>query len=118
MGTVVATPAADEAILHLRAVDGAVAFRPSNGPRRCDGVNLTETELPARINDIQLGEIGGVPFLIDADLYRGWGRPDLTVDVPQGIGGRPLADGAGGIRLMLRFPRCPLGVRTPLEMGL
>lgn len=106
MGTVVATPAADEAILHLRAVDGAVAFRPSDGCPRCDGVSsLTETELPSRINDIQLGEIGGVPFLIDADLYRGWGRPDLTVDVPQRVDGRPLADRADGFRLTLRSAR-------------
>jgi len=105
MGTVVATPAADRAILHLRAVDRAVAFRPSDDCRRRDGANLTETELPARINDIQLGEIGGVPFLVDADLYRGWGRPDLTVDVPQGVGGRALADGADGCRLTLRPAR-------------
>lgn len=106
MDTFVATPAADEAILHLRAVSGAVAFRPSDGCRRCNGANcVTDTELPSRINDIQLGEIGGVPFLIDADLYRGWGRPDLTVDVPQRIDGRPLADAADGPRLTLRSAR-------------
>ncbi|MBS1893737.1 MAG: DUF779 domain-containing protein [Actinobacteria bacterium] len=103
VGTVIATPAAVDAILRLRARHHAIAFRQSADRQASDRPSpLTETELPPGINDLQLGEIGGVPFLVDADQYKRWGCPDLVVDVIEGDEEPPLRGGDGGLRLALR----------------
>jgi uncharacterized protein (DUF779 family) len=83
--SVIATPAAIDTIGRLRARHGTIAFHQSGGC--CEGsapMCLTEAELPAGPNDIQLGEIGGVPFLIDRDQHERWGCPDFVVDVAPG----------------------------------
>ena len=41
-------------------------------------------ELPPAAHDLQLGEIGGVPFYIDEELYERWGRPAFLLDVSPG----------------------------------
>lgn len=106
VGTVVATPAAVDAILRLRARRHMIAFRPNADSHDRDGPSfLTEAELPARINELQLGEIGGVPFLVDADQYKRWGRPDLVVDVPEGDDEPARAGRDSGCGLALRASR-------------
>jgi uncharacterized protein (DUF779 family) len=106
MGAVVATPAAEEAIMHLRVAHGAVAFRPPDGCRRCDSPStVTEAELPAGINDLQLGEIGGVAFLIYADQYRVGVALTWLSTSPKGPTEGPHADGADGSCLTLRSSR-------------
>ncbi len=66
--SVTATPAAVETIERLREKHGSIVFHPSGG---CgDGTAalcLRADELPPGPNDVELGEIGGVPFLIDAE---------------------------------------------------
>ena len=80
-----ATEAALEVINRLEAAHGPVVFFQSGGC--CDGTSpicLREGELPAGPHDVQLGEIGGAPFYIDADQYERWGRPDFLIDVSSG----------------------------------
>ncbi len=87
-GAVSATPEALELIERLRAAHGPLVFHQSGGC--CDGsapMCLTEGDLPPGPNDLELGMIGGVPFLIDADQYERWGRPDFVIDVSAGPGG-------------------------------
>ena len=86
MGTVVATPAADEAILRLPVVHRRSPFGDRTAAAAATSASsLTEAELPSRINDIQLGEIGGCPFPIDADITGLRVAPTLSVDVPHGV---------------------------------
>jgi RNA polymerase sigma-70 factor (ECF subfamily) len=102
-GTVIATPSAIDEILRLRARYHLVALRHTEergAPR-----SVSEAKLPAGLNDLQLGEIGGVPFLIDADRYKGWGCPNLVVDLPQGGGGSAADDAADRVTLTLRSSR-------------
>jgi RNA polymerase sigma-70 factor (ECF subfamily) len=99
-GTVIATPSATDEILRLRAGRHLVALRHSGN--RVTPRSVGEASLPAGINDLQLGEIGGVPFLIDADLYRHWGCPDLTVDVEPSADGSAVEAQVGRVRLTLR----------------
>jgi uncharacterized protein (DUF779 family) len=35
-------------------------------------------------HDLELGDIGGAPFYIDAHQYERWGRPAFLVDVSPG----------------------------------
>lgn len=106
IGTVIATPAAVDAILRLRARHHAIAFRRSADREHSDSPgSVAEAELPPRINDLQFGEIGGVPFLIDADEYKRWGCPDLVVDVVGGDGEPPLRAPDGSLSLTLRGSR-------------
>jgi uncharacterized protein (DUF779 family) len=79
---VTATSEALDEIERLRAAHGPLAFFQSGGC--CDGscpMCLRAGELPPGPGDLRLGEIGGAPFYIDADLYRRWGHPDFVVDV-------------------------------------
>jgi uncharacterized protein len=80
-----ATGAALEVIARLEAAHGPVVFFQSGGC--CDGTSpicLKHDELPAGPHDIQLGEIGGAGFYIDADQYDRWGRPRFLIDVSPG----------------------------------
>ena len=82
---VTATPEALEVIERLRAAHGPLVFHQSGGC--CDGTApmcLAAGDLPGGANDTCLGEIGGVPYYIDADQDRRWGRPDLVIAVAGG----------------------------------
>jgi uncharacterized protein len=82
---VTATEAALEVIASLEAAHGPVVLFQSGGC--CDGTSpicLKEGELPAGPHDVQLGEIGGAPFYIDAEQYERWGRPRFLIDVSPG----------------------------------
>jgi uncharacterized protein (DUF779 family) len=84
-GTVTATGAALEVIHHLEAAHGPLMFFQSAGC--CDGsaaMCLKEGELPLGPGDLQLGEIGGAPFYVDAQQYERLGRPPILIDVSPG----------------------------------
>lgn len=66
---------------------------------------MSEATLPPEPNDLVLGGIGGVPFLIDAGQHRGWGCLDLVVDVERPGQGSPPPEATGCSRLTLRFSR-------------
>ena len=79
------TGAALEAIRRLEAAHGPLMFFQSGGC--CDGTSpicLKDGELPLGPEDVLLGDVGGVPFYIDAEQYQRWGRPRFTVDVAPG----------------------------------
>ncbi|MGZ6586231.1 MAG: DUF779 domain-containing protein [Solirubrobacteraceae bacterium] len=82
---VTATPEALETIERLRAAHGPLALFQSGGC--CDGTApmcFKEGELPAGPGDLLLGELGGVPFYVDAEQDARWGAPDLLIDVAPG----------------------------------
>ena len=71
----------------------------------CDGsapMCFQEGEFPLGDNDIKLGEIGGVPFYMNADQYEKWKHTDLTIDAVKGIGGMFSLDGPTGKRFLTR----------------
>ncbi len=80
------TPAAREAISHLRAARGGpVMFVQSGGC--CAGSTpmcFPDGELIIGDIDVLLGEIDGCPFYIDARLDVAWGRDRLVLDVATG----------------------------------
>jgi len=87
-----ATPEALDLIERLAERHGPVAFFQSGesfegAAARC----LTRAELLPSDDDVKLGEIGGSPFYVDAELYRRAGRPALIIDVaPGAAAGIPL----------------------------
>lgn len=85
MPRVSATPDAVETIERLRQRHGSIVFHQSGGC--CSGSSpmcLRADELPPGPNDVELGEVAGVPVLIDRDLYTRWGSPDFRIDVAAG----------------------------------
>lgn len=103
MASVRATPAAVETIDRLRRKHGPIVFHQSGGC--CDGSDamcLLAEDLPPGPNDVELGRIDGVPFLIDADLYARWGRPDFLLDVVPGEAGGFSLEGGEGVRFVSR----------------
>ncbi len=44
-------------------------------------MSLQDGELPLGPGDLRLGEIGGVPFYIDAERCGRWRRPHFVIDV-------------------------------------
>ncbi len=108
MTPVHATPAAVETIGRLREKHGAIVFHQSGGC--CDGsaaMCLTAAELPPGPNDVEIGTIADVPFLIDADQYERWGRPDFEIDVASGAAESFSLEGAEGVHFISRSPLCP-----------
>jgi uncharacterized protein len=101
------TAAAVEAIERLSAKHGPIVFHQSGGC--CEGsaaMCLRESELPPGPNDIELGELAGVPFLIDRDQYKRWGRPDFVIDVAPGASDSFSLEGAEGVHFVTRSARC------------
>jgi uncharacterized protein len=100
---VTATPAALEVIHRLGAAHGSLMFFLSGGC--CDGSSpmcLKEGELPPSAHDLQLGEIGGAQFYIDAEQYERWGRPRLTIEVSPGAAESFSLEGLEGVHFVTR----------------
>ena len=80
-----ATPAALDLLERLRAQHGELIVHVSGGC--CDGSSpmcLRAGELPPGPHDVQLGEVGGVPVVIDGDQDRRWRHPGFLLDVAPG----------------------------------
>ncbi|HET9102534.1 MAG TPA: DUF779 domain-containing protein [Solirubrobacteraceae bacterium] len=98
-----ATAAALEVIARLRAAHGPVVFIQSGGC--CDGTHplcLHDHEIVLRPQDLRLGELGGVPFYIDADQYERWGRPRFEIDVAEGEAPGFSLEGSAGVHFVTR----------------
>ena len=105
MAAVTATPAALEVIHRLEAAHGPLAFFQSGGC--CDGSSamcLKDGELPVALHDVQLGEIGGAPFYIDAEQYERWGAPRFLIDVAPGAAEGFSLEGLEGVHFISRSP--------------
>lgn len=75
----------------------------------CDGsapMCFQEGEFPLGDNDLKLGEIGGVPFYMNADQYEKWKHTDLTIDAVKGIGGMFSLDNGTGRRFLTKSEIC------------
>jgi uncharacterized protein (DUF779 family) len=80
-----ATPRATAMIQRLVREHGPLEIHQSGGC--CDGslpLCLLADELGPGPNDVQLGEVEGVPFYIDAEQYQRWVEPEFLLDVTSG----------------------------------
>ena len=82
---VLATPAALDLIERLRTKHGALLFHQSGG---CCDNSAANCYLPGELTigagDVQLGEIGGVPFYMSRSQYAYWKHTQLIIDVIDG----------------------------------
>jgi uncharacterized protein (DUF779 family) len=75
----------------------------------CDGSSplcLTAGELLVGPNDLLLGEVGGVPFYVDAELYERWNRPAFVLDVAAGSTGSFSLESLDGVHFVSRTSTC------------
>jgi len=100
---VTATSEALAVIGRLRATHGPLAFFQSGGC--CDGTApmcFVDGELPLAPDDIRIGEIGGVPFYIDADQDERWGKPRFLIDVASGAAEGFSLEALGNVHFVTR----------------
>ena len=102
------TLSAKKLLSEIKEVHGDdLLFHQSGGC--CDGsapMCFQEGEFPLGDNDIKLGEIGGVPFYMNADQYEKWKHTDLTIDAVKGIGGMFSLDNGTGKRFLTKSEIC------------
>ncbi len=73
---------------------------------------LTAEELPPGAGDVELGDVAGVPFLIDADLHRRLGEPDFLLDVAPGREDTFSLEGAEDVHFTSRILPAPPRARS------
>lgn len=56
--------------------------------------------------DVRVGEIGGVPFYMNAGQYERWKHTNLTIDAIKGMGGMFSLDNGTGQRFLTRSDVC------------
>ncbi len=101
--TVIATNAARDLIVRLKARYGPLIFMQSGGC--CDGsspICLSEGDLLLGPNDLLIGEIAGCPFYIDKEQYERWRRPQFLIDVTPGEGDTFSLEGPEGMHFVAR----------------
>ncbi len=106
--TVSATDAALELIgtLKLRHGDDLL-FHQSGGC--CDGsapMCFQKGDFAIGERDVLVGEIGGVPFYMNADQHDLWKHTDLIIDAIDGIGGMFSLENGSGRRFLTRSAIC------------
>lgn len=100
---VIATPAALALIAELHAQYGSILFHQSGGC--CDGSSpmcYPQDDFIVGDRDVQLGEIGGVPFYISPSQFEYWKHTQLIIDVVQGHGGMFSLENGRGVRFLTR----------------
>ena len=100
---VLATDEALKLIARLRAKHGPLMFHQSGGC--CDGsapMCYPQGEFRIGGNDVKLGEIGGVPFYMDADQFDYWKHTQLIIDVVPGRGSGFSLEAPEGVRFLTR----------------
>lgn len=98
-----ATEAALQLIAKLQQKHGALMFHQSGGC--CDGsapMCFPQGEFMLGEADIQLGEIGGVPFYMGRAQFEYWQHTHLIIDVVPGRGGMFSLEGPEGVRFLTR----------------
>lgn len=105
---VTATPAALALLDEIKQRYGAdLLFHQSGGC--CDGsapMCFQQGDYIVGDLDITVGEIGGVPFYMNADQYDRWKHTDLIIDAIRGIGGMFSLDNGTGKRFLTRSAVC------------
>ena len=100
---VIATAAALALIAELRAAHGSILFHQSGGC--CDGSSpmcYPQDDFIVGDRDVQLGEIGGVPFYISPSQFEYWKHTQLIIDVVEGHGGMFSLENGSGVRFLTR----------------
>jgi uncharacterized protein (DUF779 family) len=94
---VIATDEALALIRQLQAKHGQLMFHQSGGCCDNSAANCyLPTDLTIGPYDIQLGEVGGVPFYIGKLQYEYWKHTQLILDVIEGQGGTFSLEGSTG----------------------
>ncbi|MBU3601627.1 DUF779 domain-containing protein [Polynucleobacter sp. AM-25C3] len=94
---VIATDEALALIRQLQAEHGQLIFHQSGGCCDNSAANCyLPTDLTIGPYDIQLGEVGGVPFYIGKLQYEYWKHTQLILDVIEGQGGTFSLEGSTG----------------------
>lgn len=107
---VTATPAALALLAEIVADHGPVMFHQSGGC--CDGSSpmcYPKGDLLIGDHDVQLGQIGGMPFYISASQFEVWRHTDLVIDVVNGRGGMFSLDNGRERRFLTRSTICVPG---------
>ena len=94
---VVATPEALALIEEMKSQHGEVLFHQSGG---CCDNSAANCYLPSDLTigpyDVNLGDVGGVPFYIGKLQYEYWKHTQLILDVVEGTGGTFSLEGNTG----------------------
>ena len=102
-----ATEAALELIEDIKKDYGDVIFHQSGGC--CDGsapMCFQKGDFLIADHDVQMGEIGGVPFYIGGLQFEAWKHTRLIIDVVEGQGGMFSLDNGRGKRFITRSELC------------
>ncbi|WP_343668765.1 DUF779 domain-containing protein [Paraburkholderia heleia] len=100
---VTATPAALALIEQLAREHGSLLFHQSGGC--CDGsapMCFPVGEFMVGNADVQLGEIGGMPFYMTQTQFEYWQHTQLIIDVVPGNGGMFSLERPTGLRFLTR----------------
>ena len=104
-----ATPEALALLAEIVVDHGPVLFHQSGGC--CDGSSpmcYPAGEFLIGDGDVQLGEIGGMPFYISGSQFEVWKHTDLIIDVVAGRGGMFSLDNGREKRFLTRSVLCAL----------
>jgi hypothetical protein len=102
-----ATLAALAELARLRERHGPLMLFQSGGC--CDGSSplcLHEGELLVGPNDLLLGEVGGVPFYIDAEQYERWNRPRFRLGLSPGTPDAFTLEAADAVHFVTLSSQC------------
>ena len=106
--TVTATPAGLNLIEEIKGRFGSeLLFHQSGGC--CDGSSpmcFEQSDYIIGDRDVKIGDIGGVPFYMNADQYELWKHTNLVIDAIDGIGGMFSLDNGSGRRFLTRSNLC------------
>ena len=107
LNQVEATQAALDLIEEIKNDYGQVLFHQSGGC--CDGsapMCFQKDYFLIADHDVQMGEIGGVPFYIGGLQFEAWKHTKLIIDVVDGQGGMFSLDNGRGKRFITRSEIC------------
>ena len=102
-----ATQEALDLIEDIKKDYGEVLFHQSGGC--CDGsahMCFQKGDFLIADHDVQMGEIGGVPFYIGGLQFEAWKHTRLIIDVVDGQGGMFSLDNGRGKRFITRSEIC------------
>jgi uncharacterized protein len=107
LNKVTATDAALALLAEIVADHGPVLFHQSGGC--CDGSSpmcYPQGDFIVGDRDVQMGEIGRMPFYISGSQFEAWKHTDLIIDVVKGRGGMFSLDNGRERRFLTRSVVC------------
>ncbi len=86
----------------------------------CDGSSpmcFTDGELLLGPNDLQLGDVDGCSFHIDAAQYERWNSPSLVLDVSAGSGSSMSLEETHGVHFVIAPRPAPAPTRAGASLS-